>query len=64
MARIVLALGSEWDAVASRTAGQRAGIHHDILKFPLLGVAAVDQPVIREQLLNSVRTGSLEALNA
>jgi hypothetical protein len=63
-AEVVRALGSAWDAPASRAAGKRAGAHHDTLKFPLLGVAAVHHPGVRNELLDSVRTGSLAALNA
>lgn len=63
-AEVVLLLGSEWDAAAGQAAGLCASTHHDALKFSLLRVASVHDPDVRKQLLDSVRTGSLAALNA
>jgi hypothetical protein len=64
-ARVAYSLPVEaWDEEAGLAIGQRADVHHTVLRIPLLSVAARFDPHLRYFLVEEARTGSLGTLAA
>jgi hypothetical protein len=63
--QVVYALRDDaWEPIATSRAAARARAHDDALRWPLLGVAARSDAWVREEILDGVRGGSLDALSA
>lgn len=53
-----------WDETSTSRAIERARVHDDPLRWPLLGIAAESDSSVRDEILGGIREGFLDALSA